>query len=133
MKKPLNIVYGVEDTPPLGVTLFSGLQHVALIAIRLLFPVLVAREAGLAPERVLDVLGMSMIIMGIACVSSDARTRQAAGPESADAATKTRRLAERRAFVDSRLMSSSVPLQRVAGPRSFTVSPVRTFAPFSSL
>jgi len=63
----------------------------------------------------------------------DARTRQAAGPESADAATKTRRLAERRAFVDSRLMSSSVPLQRVAGPRSFTVSPVRIFAPFSSL
>src|SRR3989441_2516168 len=39
--------------------------------------------------------------MGIAGVSSDARTRQAAGPESADAATKTRRLAERRAFVDS--------------------------------
>jgi xanthine permease XanP len=68
MKKPLNIVYGVEDTPPLGVTLFSALQHVVLIAIRLLFPLLVAREAGLAPERVLDVLGMSMIIMGIACV-----------------------------------------------------------------
>jgi len=54
-------------------------------------------------------------------------------PESADAATKTRRLAERRAFVESRLTSSSVPLQRVAGPRSFTVSPVRTFAPFTSL
>jgi xanthine/uracil permease len=68
VKKPLNIVYGVDDTPPLGVTLFSGLQHVVLIAIRLLFPLLVAREAGLAPERVLDVLGMSMIIMGIACV-----------------------------------------------------------------
>jgi len=73
--------------------------------------------------------------MGIACASSDARTRQAAGPESADAATKTRRLAERRAFVDSRLTSSSVPPQRVAvaGPRPFTVSPVTTFAPFSSL
>ena len=54
-------------------------------------------------------------------------------PESADAATKTRRLAERRAFVESRLTNSSVPLQRVAGPWSFTVSPVRTFAPFSSL
>jgi hypothetical protein len=56
------------------------------------------------------------------------------GPESADAATKTRRLAERRrAFVELRLATSSAPLQRVAGPRSFTVSPVRTFAPFSSL
>jgi hypothetical protein len=51
-----------------------------------------------------------------ACVSSDARTRQAAGPESADAATKTRRLAERRAFVDSRLMSSSVRFSEWLGP-----------------
>jgi hypothetical protein len=33
----------------------------------------------------------------------------------------------------AQLTSSLVPLQRVAGPRSFTVSPVRTFAPFSSL
>jgi hypothetical protein len=40
---------------------------------------------------------------------------------------------KRRAFVESQLTSSLVPLQRVAGPRSFTVSPVRTFAPFSSL
>ena len=39
----------------------------------------------------------------------------------------------RRAFVDSRLTSSSVPPQRVAGPRPFPVSPVTTFAPFSSL
>ena len=65
MKRPLNIVYGVEDVPPLGVTLFSGVQHVVLIAIRLLFPLLVAREAGLAPERILDVLGVSMLIMGL--------------------------------------------------------------------
>jgi xanthine permease XanP len=65
VKKPLNIVYGVEDTPPLEVTLFSGVQHVVLISIRLLFPLLVAREAGLAPDRVLDVLGVSMLIMGL--------------------------------------------------------------------
>ena len=55
-------------------------------------------------------------------------------PESADAATKTRRLVERRrAFVESQLTNASVPVQRAAGPRSFTVSPVRTFAPFASL
>ena len=65
MKKPLNIVYGVEDVPPFGVTLFSGVQHVVVIAIWLLFPLLVAREAGLSPERTLDVLGVSMLIMGL--------------------------------------------------------------------
>lgn len=68
MKKPLTIVYGVEETPPLGVTLVSGVQHVVLIAIRLLFPLLVAREAGLPPDRVLDVLGVSMLVMGLGSV-----------------------------------------------------------------
>jgi hypothetical protein len=42
-------------------------------------------------------------------------------------------LGKRHAFVESQLTNCLVPLQRVAGPRSFTVSPVRTFAPFSSL
>src|SRR5262249_35456439 len=65
VKKPLNIVYGVEDVPPLGVTLVSGVQHVVVIAIWLLFPLLVAREAGLSAERTLDVLGVSMLIMGL--------------------------------------------------------------------
>jgi NCS2 family nucleobase:cation symporter-2 len=68
VKKPLNIVYGVDDAPPLGVALFSGIQHVVLISIRLLFPLLVAREAGLPPDQVLDVLGMSMLVMGLAVV-----------------------------------------------------------------
>jgi xanthine permease XanP len=65
MKKPLNIVYGVDETPPLGVTLVSGFQHVVLMSIRLLFPLLVAREAGLPPERVLDVVAVSMLVMGL--------------------------------------------------------------------
>jgi NCS2 family nucleobase:cation symporter-2 len=68
MKKPLNIVYGVTDTPPVGVTVGSGFQHVVLVAIRLLFPLIVAREAGLPPDRVLDVLGVSMLIMGLSPV-----------------------------------------------------------------
>lgn len=68
MKRPATLVYGLEDTPPLGVTVLSAVQHVVLIAIRLVFPLLVAREAGLSPERILDVLGLSMIVMGIATV-----------------------------------------------------------------
>jgi xanthine permease XanP len=66
VKKPLAILYGVEDTPPPGVLIFSGLQHVVQMAIRLLFPLLVAREAGLPPGRVLDVLGVSMLVMAVA-------------------------------------------------------------------
>jgi NCS2 family nucleobase:cation symporter-2 len=68
MKRPPGLVYGLEDAPPLGVTLFSALQHVIVIAIRLLFPLLVAREAGLEPERILDVLGLSMMVMAVVTV-----------------------------------------------------------------
>ncbi len=65
MKRPLNIVYGPEDTPPFGVTILSGLQHVGLVSIFLLVPVLACREAGLPPEKIVDVLALSMLVMAI--------------------------------------------------------------------
>ena len=43
-KKPLSIVYGVNENPPFGVTVVSAFQHVGLISIFLLFPLLVCRE-----------------------------------------------------------------------------------------
>jgi NCS2 family nucleobase:cation symporter-2 len=68
MKKPRDLVYGVDDAPPLAVTLLSGLQHVGIIAIILVYPLLLAREAGLAKERVFDFLSVSMLMLGLAAV-----------------------------------------------------------------
>ena len=68
MRKPLEIVYGVDDVPPLGVTVLSGLQHVAIIAIFLVYPLLLSREAGLARERVFDVLSLSMLVLALSSV-----------------------------------------------------------------
>lgn len=65
MKRPAAIVYWVSDTPPLGVSVLSGLQHVGLVSIFLLVPVLACREAGLAPEKIVDVLALSMIVMAV--------------------------------------------------------------------
>lgn len=65
MKKPLNIVYGVDERPPRGVTVLSGLQHVGLVAATLVYPVLISREVGLSPEITLDMLAVSVIILGI--------------------------------------------------------------------
>ncbi len=58
----------MDETPPLGVTLLSGLQHVGLIAIILVYPVLVSREVGLSPEKALDVLAASSLVMGVGAV-----------------------------------------------------------------
>ena len=65
LKRPLNIIYGPQDTPPLSVTILSGLQHVGLVSIFLLVPVIACREAGLPPEKIVDVLALSMLVMAI--------------------------------------------------------------------
>ena len=44
--KPSNILYGVDERPPLWITAFLGFQHVCIIAIALIFPVVIVHEAG---------------------------------------------------------------------------------------
>jgi NCS2 family nucleobase:cation symporter-2 len=65
IRRPANIVYGVQDTPPRAVMILSGLQHVGLVSIFLLVPVIACREAGLPPEKIVDVLSLSMLVMAI--------------------------------------------------------------------
>jgi NCS2 family nucleobase:cation symporter-2 len=65
VKKPRNIVYGVDDIPPRGVLLLSGVQHVGLVAIFLLVPVIACREAGMPAEKIIDVLSLSMLVMAV--------------------------------------------------------------------
>jgi xanthine permease XanP len=68
MRKPIGIVYGVEETPPRIIAFLSGLQHVALISIFLLFPLIVSREAGLSSKQTTDLLSWSLLAMGIATI-----------------------------------------------------------------
>lgn len=65
MKRPTNIAYWLDDTPPIGVTLLSGLQHVGLVSIFLLVPVIACRQAGLQPEKIVDVLSLSMLVIAV--------------------------------------------------------------------
>src|SRR5262249_27354877 len=65
MKRPQNLAYWLDEKPPLGVTALSGLQHVGLVSIFLLVPVIACRLAGLAPEKIVDVLSLSMLVMAV--------------------------------------------------------------------
>jgi NCS2 family nucleobase:cation symporter-2 len=49
-RKAANVVYGVLDVPPLGVTALSGIQHVGLMSVYLVYPVLLAEAAGASSE-----------------------------------------------------------------------------------
>jgi len=68
LKKPTTITYAVDDRPPLVVTVLSGLQHVGIIAIVLVFPLLLGREAGLPADQTSDILGTTMLVLGIGAV-----------------------------------------------------------------
>jgi NCS2 family nucleobase:cation symporter-2 len=68
VKRPLNLTYGVDDVPPLGVTLLSGAQHVAVMSTFLIFPALVAREARVPAPATVDILSLSMLALGVAAV-----------------------------------------------------------------
>lgn len=67
-RKPVNIVYGVDEAPPVGVTVLSGLQHVGLISIFLLYPLLLSREGGLSVEQTSDILSLTMLVLGIGSI-----------------------------------------------------------------
>lgn len=68
MRKPPNILYGVDETPPLGVTLLSGVQQVGLISVYLVFPLLIGREAQVTDSEVVGLLSASMIAMAVAAI-----------------------------------------------------------------
>jgi NCS2 family nucleobase:cation symporter-2 len=62
MKKAPTLLFASDDRPPLAMTLLTGVQHAGVNAIFLLFPLLVAREAGLAPHQIGDVLSLAMLM-----------------------------------------------------------------------
>ncbi|OQX75959.1 MAG: hypothetical protein B6D64_10745 [Bacteroidetes bacterium 4484_276] len=46
LKKPANLIYGIDEKPPLFENLMLGLQHVSIFFISICFPVLVVAYLG---------------------------------------------------------------------------------------
>ncbi len=64
-KKPPELTYGVDDDPPFTTNLLLGLQHVFIISISLIFPVVVVRSIGGTPQQAEFMVSMSMLAAGI--------------------------------------------------------------------
>jgi NCS2 family nucleobase:cation symporter-2 len=64
--KPANIVYGLEDSPPILITIANGLQHIGLIAINLVYPLLVFRAVDTPIDLVTNLLSSGMLVLGAA-------------------------------------------------------------------
>ena len=68
MKRPPNFKYWLDDKPPYAVTILSGLQHIGLVASFLPIPLAVAREAALSPGGMMDLISVSMLVLGITAI-----------------------------------------------------------------
>jgi NCS2 family nucleobase:cation symporter-2 len=65
MRKPDTIIYGTEDRPPASALLALATQHVLVLSIFLISPVLVARAARLPLQQAGDFISLTMIAIGI--------------------------------------------------------------------
>lgn len=68
MRRPKNYAYWLDEAPPNGVTLLNGLQHIGLVCSFLPIPLAMAREAGLAGARIVDVISVSILVLGITAI-----------------------------------------------------------------
>src|ERR1700674_1653747 len=75
MIRPPGLIYAVDETPPPPVLIISALQHVAVMAITILYPLILAHEAGLTATDLLDFVSLSMLALGVSTVLLCANSR----------------------------------------------------------
>jgi NCS2 family nucleobase:cation symporter-2 len=66
MKKPVTMVYGVDERPPVMLTIVTAIQHVGVIAMFLIYPLVVSSQAQLGAEEVINILQMGMLVLAAA-------------------------------------------------------------------
>lgn len=67
-RTPANLLYGVDDRPPLAHTIVLGLQYALLNAVYLILVVIVFRAAGAAPEVTRSAVSLGMIAVAATTV-----------------------------------------------------------------
>lgn len=65
-RRPSDIIYGVDDRPPLGISVMLGVQHVLIAMMSMAYPVLITLEAGGTRLQAVSVVAMSLIAMAVA-------------------------------------------------------------------
>jgi xanthine permease XanP len=65
VRRPPELIYSVDEKPPLVPLFFLGLQHVFIITISLIFPVVIVRAAGGGDEEALFMVSMGILAAGI--------------------------------------------------------------------
>ena len=75
MSRAPGLIYDVDETPPAAVVGLSALQHVGVAAITLVYPLILARTAGLSGLALIDFVSLTMLAMGVATILLCVRSR----------------------------------------------------------
>ena len=67
-KKPANLIYDVDDVPPVGVQIAAAFQHLFVISVGWIYVVLVVSAMGGTSAETQSLIRMSMIASGIATI-----------------------------------------------------------------
>jgi xanthine/uracil permease len=78
-EKPEEVLYGINERPPLGVMLSVGVQHVLLALMLGIYGVIAGQGIGLDGEELAGYLGTLMFILGIGTVLQAIRSRLTPG------------------------------------------------------
>ncbi len=78
-RRPLNLVYGLEDKVPLGPLMALSAQHAMLALTLLIYPMVAAAEAQLAPAQANAMLSACAMCIGLATMIQCARSRFGSG------------------------------------------------------
>jgi xanthine permease XanP len=62
-KKPPSLIYGVDDHPPVAVTISNAVQQVGVIAINLVYPIVIFRAANTPTSVSSDLLAVGMLVL----------------------------------------------------------------------
>jgi len=66
--KPQDLIYGLDDKPPLASLLIIGCQHIFLMSSTLVLPIVLITEIGGTFDEVRSVIALTMIACGIGTI-----------------------------------------------------------------
>jgi xanthine permease XanP len=67
-QKPSNLIFGVDESPGWGVLTLLSLQHISVLSIAFIFPVIVVDAIGGTPAQARDLINMAMLATGIGTI-----------------------------------------------------------------
>ncbi|WP_454917993.1 solute carrier family 23 protein [Xanthobacter sediminis] len=78
-RRPVDLVYGRDDSVPRGDWIALSVQHAFLALTFVVYPLVVAAAARLSPKDTADVLSTTVLVMGLATMIQCARSRFGSG------------------------------------------------------